>query len=117
VTRFSTPIAERSKPLGGSGPHLPSTACAPSAGRTGSCFDNAVAESFFATLKNEIGTTVWGTRNDVRREVFAYLGCYNHDRLHSTLSYRTPTRSMSAIVKVSPSWHEIRCPVFGDNLT
>ncbi|MFF1614266.1 integrase core domain-containing protein [Amycolatopsis sp. NPDC058278] len=54
------------------------------------CFDNAVAESFFATLKTEIGTTVWATRDDARRGVFAYLGYYNHDRLHSTLSYRTP---------------------------
>ncbi|WP_158842889.1 IS3 family transposase [Saccharothrix deserti] len=62
----------------------------PSVGRTGSCFDNAVAESFFATLKTEIGTTVWDTRDDARRDVFAYLGYYNHDRLHSTLDYRTP---------------------------
>ncbi|MFC0071947.1 IS3 family transposase [Umezawaea endophytica] len=62
----------------------------PSVGRAGSCFDNAVAESFFATLKTEIGTTVWDTREDARRDVFAYLGYYNHDRLHSTLDYRTP---------------------------
>ncbi|PPK66184.1 IS3 family transposase [Actinokineospora auranticolor] len=62
----------------------------PSAGRAGSCYDNAVAESFFATLKTEIGTTVWDTRDDARRDVFAYLGYYNHDRLHSTLDYRTP---------------------------
>ncbi|WP_123741834.1 integrase core domain-containing protein [Saccharothrix texasensis] len=61
----------------------------PSVGRTGSCFDNAVAESFFTTLKTEIGTTVWNTRDDARRDVFAYLGYYNHDRLHSTLGYRT----------------------------
>ncbi|TQM85227.1 transposase InsO family protein [Saccharothrix saharensis] len=62
----------------------------PSAGRTGSCVDNAVAESSFATLKTEIGTTVWDTREDARRDVFAYLGYYNHNRLHSTLGYRTP---------------------------
>lgn len=62
----------------------------PSAGRTGSCFDNGVAESFFATLKTEIGTTVRETRDDARRDVFAYLGCYDHDRLHSTLDWRTP---------------------------
>jgi transposase InsO family protein len=62
----------------------------PSMGRVGSCYDNAVAESFFATLKTEIETPVWATRDDARRAVFAYLGYYNHDRLHSTLGYRTP---------------------------
>jgi transposase InsO family protein len=62
----------------------------PSMGRVGSCFDNAVAESFFATLKTEIGTLVWATREDARRAVFAYLGYYNHDRLHSTIDYRNP---------------------------
>lgn len=54
----------------------------PSTGRAGSCYDNAVAESFFATLKTEIGTQAWATRDDARRAVFAYLGYYNHDRLH-----------------------------------
>ncbi|MEU4674949.1 IS3 family transposase [Amycolatopsis sp. NPDC023774] len=62
----------------------------PSMGRIGSCFDNAVAESFFATLKTEIGTTVWTARDDARRDVFVYLGYYNHDRLHSTLNYHPP---------------------------
>jgi transposase InsO family protein len=62
----------------------------PSMGRVGSCYDNAVAESFFATLKTEIGTQVWASRDDARQAVFAYLGYYNHDRLHSTLNYRTP---------------------------
>ncbi|MEV0056065.1 integrase core domain-containing protein [Saccharopolyspora shandongensis] len=60
----------------------------PSMGRGGSCFDNAVAESFFATLKTEIGTTVWATRSEASRAVFAYLNYYNHDRLHSTLGCR-----------------------------
>ncbi|GAA1296566.1 integrase core domain-containing protein [Saccharothrix xinjiangensis] len=41
-------------------------------------------------MKTEIGTTAWDTRDDARRDVFAYLGHYNHNRLHSTLSYRTP---------------------------
>lgn len=62
-----------------------------SMGRTGSCFDNAAAESFFATLKTEIGTTVWPTRRAARVAVFEYLAYYNTNRLHSTLGYRTPT--------------------------
>ncbi|OAP24336.1 IS2 transposase TnpB [Amycolatopsis sp. M39] len=61
-----------------------------STGRTGSCYDNAAAESFFATLKTEIGTRTWTTRQQARRDVFAYLAYYNHHRLHSTLGYRTP---------------------------
>ncbi|WP_409464827.1 IS3 family transposase [Amycolatopsis sp. GA6-003] len=61
-----------------------------SMGRTGSCYDNAAAESFFATLKTEIGTRSWTTRHQARHAVFAYLAYYNHHRLHSTLNYRTP---------------------------
>jgi transposase InsO family protein len=61
-----------------------------SMGRVGSCYDNAAAESFFGTLKAEIGTHVWATREQARREVFAYLTYYNRNRLHSTLKYRTP---------------------------
>jgi transposase InsO family protein len=51
---------------------------------------HAVAESFFANLKSEIGAAGWDTREDTRRDVLAYLGCYNHNRLHSALGYRTP---------------------------
>ncbi|WP_406632059.1 IS3 family transposase [Amycolatopsis sp. WGS_07] len=61
-----------------------------STGRTGSCYDNAAAESFFATLKTEIGTRSWTTRHQARQAVFAYLAYYNHHRLHSTLGHRTP---------------------------
>ena len=59
-------------------------------GRVGSCYDNAVAESFFASLKAEIGTKVWRTRAEARKAVFAYLIYYNNDRLHSTLKSHTP---------------------------
>jgi transposase InsO family protein len=62
----------------------------PSMGRVGSCYDNAVAESFFAVLKTEIGTRVWATRAEARKAVFAFISYYNQDRLHSTLEYRTP---------------------------
>jgi transposase InsO family protein len=61
-----------------------------SMGRVGSCYDNAVAESFFASLKAEIGTKVWRTRAEARKAVFAYLIYYNQHRLHSTLKRRTP---------------------------
>jgi len=64
-----------------------------SVGRKGSCYDNAVAEAFFATLKTEIGTTAWTTRHQARSDVFRYLHYYNHDRLHSTVGYRTPTQT------------------------
>ncbi|WP_406045184.1 IS3 family transposase [Micromonospora sp. NBC_00898] len=64
-----------------------------SMGRTGSCFDNAAAESFFATLKTEIGTKVWPTRHAARRAVFEYLTYYNRHRLHSTNGYRTPVET------------------------
>jgi transposase InsO family protein len=62
----------------------------PSMGRTGSCFDNAVAESFFASLKAEIGTRVFATRAEARRAVFAYINYYNNKRLHSTVKHQTP---------------------------
>ncbi len=59
-------------------------------GRIGSCYDNAVAESFLATLKAEIGTRVWATRAEARCAVLAYLTYYNRNRLHSTLKRQTP---------------------------
>jgi len=61
-----------------------------SMGRVGSCFDNAVAESWFATLKTEIGTTTWATREQARADVFAFIQRYNRNRRHSTLDYLTP---------------------------
>jgi transposase InsO family protein len=61
-----------------------------SMGRAGSCYDNAVAESFFASLKAEIGTRVWATRTEARQAVFAYIAYYNRYRLHSTLNRQTP---------------------------
>ena len=56
------------------------------------CWDNAVAESFFASLKLElVDRHSWATRNQVRRAVFDYIEVfYNRQRLHSSLGYRTP---------------------------
>jgi transposase InsO family protein len=64
----------------------------PSVGRTGICYDNAVAESFFATLKKElIHTKPWPTIDILRAAVFEYIeSYYNRQRRHSTLGYDTP---------------------------
>jgi putative transposase len=63
-----------------------------SVGRTGSCFDNAMAESFFATLKNErVHRTQYPTRERARRDIARYIELwYNSRRRHSGLGYRTP---------------------------
>jgi putative transposase len=65
---------------------------APSMGSVGDCYDNAVAESFFATLKGELlDRQTWPTRATARSAIFAYLeGWYNRQRRHSTLGYRSP---------------------------
>jgi transposase InsO family protein len=60
-------------------------------GRTGQCWDNALAESFFASLKGElIDTTPWPTKAAASRATVEYIGWYNGTRLHSTLGYRSP---------------------------
>jgi len=63
-----------------------------SAGRVGSCFDNALAESFNSALKVErVNRTVYPTREHARRDVVRYIEFrYNTKRLHSALGYRTP---------------------------
>jgi putative transposase len=60
----------------------------------GACWDNAVAESFFATLKVELDPgEVWQTRAEAHRAVFDYIErFYNAERRHSTLGYRSPLR-------------------------
>ena len=64
-------------------------------GAVGSCFDNAVAETFFATLTKERllhdAPKIWSTRAELRSAIFEYIeGFYNPTRLHSTLGMRSP---------------------------
>ena len=61
--------------------------------RKGNCWDNAVAESFFATLKKElVRNHVFPTRDAARIDVFEYIEVfYNRRRAHSLLGYETPT--------------------------
>ncbi len=63
-----------------------------SVGRTGICFDNALAESFNAAVKVErVHRTVYPTRQKARKDIARYIEIrYNRKRLHSALGYRTP---------------------------
>lgn len=67
----------------------------PSMSRTGCCYDNAPMESFFHTLKVElVHQRQWPTRDEARRDLFAYIeGYYNRRRIHSALGYRTPEQA------------------------
>jgi putative transposase len=64
----------------------------PSMSRKGDCYDNAVAESFFASLKNEwVNFKHYSTRQDAKSDIFRYIEIfYNRQRLHQTLGYETP---------------------------
>ena len=62
-----------------------------SSGRTGQCWDNALAESFFSALKGEcLDHQPWPTRAAARRATVEYIAWYNGTRLHSALGYMTP---------------------------
>ena len=75
------------------GKRLEDVGIVPSMGRTGSALDNAMAESFVATLKSEllVHRRRFPDREVARSATFEYLeGFYNRRRLHSALSYRSP---------------------------
>jgi transposase InsO family protein len=63
--------------------------------RRGQCWDNAVAESFFGTLKNElVHRRHWATRAELHAAVFEYIEVfYNRRRKHSSLGYKTPAEA------------------------
>ena len=64
----------------------------PSMGRVGTCYDNALAESFFASIEKEFTNhTAFPTVGHLRKCVAEYIELwYNHERLHSALDYQTP---------------------------
>ncbi|MFD0078846.1 IS3 family transposase [Streptomyces sp. NPDC127166] len=68
-------------------------------GRTGQCWDNALAESFFSTLKNELGDSrPWPSRAAARTAIFEWIeSWYNLHRLHSSLGYRSPAEYETAL--------------------
>jgi hypothetical protein len=92
-----------------------------SCGRTGSCFDNAAAESFWALLKEEIGTRTWPDRATARADVFAFIETfYNRRRLrkHKVFGYltrpgpdsatSTPSRHRDRVSKITGKLHRRR---------
>lgn len=66
----------------------------PSMSRKGNCYDNAVVESFFSNLKNElVHDRLFSDRNEARAAIFEYIEVfYNRQRHHQTLDYQTPAR-------------------------
>ena len=70
---------------------LAAAGAVPSMSRPRNCWDNAVAESFFATLDAELRATAdWATPADAAAAVGEFLGWYNSVRRHSTLDYCSP---------------------------
>jgi len=69
--------------------------------RKGNCWDNAVAESFFATLKTElVYLTRFKTREEARNAIFDFIeSFYNHRRRHSTLGYLSPAEYENQFVR------------------
>ena len=64
----------------------------PSMSRRGNCWDNAVAESFFSSLKSElVKKRIFATRDQARSEIFDYIeGFYNRIRRHKHLKQLSP---------------------------
>jgi putative transposase len=71
---------------------LEQSGIAVSMSRKGNCWDNAVSESFFGSLKEEcVGSTIYSSHEEARLALFTYLEIYyNRIRRHSTLGYVSP---------------------------
>jgi putative transposase len=71
---------------------LSNHACIQSMSAIGNCYDNAVTETFFHSLKVElVHRKKFVSRNDARKSIFEYIeSFYNRQRLHSTLGYSSP---------------------------
>ncbi|WP_326673380.1 integrase core domain-containing protein [Streptomyces canus] len=68
-----------------------------SVGRTGQCWDKALAESFFATTERELlDTSSWPSRAAARIAIFDFIE-YNLHRQHSSLGYRSPAEYETAL--------------------
>ena len=73
---------------------LKTNGCEQSMSKSGNCYDNAITESFFATLKTElVRDQNYHTRNEARRSIFKFIEMfYNQKRIHSALGGRSPVQ-------------------------
>ena len=78
-------------------------------GSVGDAYDNAMAESFFASLECElIARTRWRTHTDARMDVFDYIeGFYNPRRRHSALGYLSPAEFERRTFQTLPSNYDL----------
>lgn len=70
---------------------------------TGSCYDNAITESFFGTLKRELVHHYrYQTRREARGSIFSYIeGFYNVTRLHSSIGYKSPVEYENSLYRLA----------------
>lgn len=70
---------------------------------TGCCYDNAITESFFGTLKRElVHHCRYETREAARRSIFSYIeGFYNRVRIHSSIGYRSPEEFEQSLYRMA----------------
>ena len=82
----------------------------PSMGSVGDAYDNAMAESLFATLEREVlNRRRFGSQAEAKMEIFEWMeGCYNPHRRHSSLGYSSPTNSERAHER-SAAWRKTFC--------
>jgi putative transposase len=75
--------------------------------RTGNCYDNAVAESFFSTLKRElVHHEKYKTHEEASQSLFEFIEVfYNRQRRHSTLDYRSPAEFEESLISSPPRAH------------
>jgi len=90
----------------------------PSVGSVGDAYDNAMAESFFATLECELlDRRLFQTQAEAKLAVFEFIeGFYNTRRRHSSLGYRSPVRFESELMATTPVNREpraARMSIFG----
>jgi transposase InsO family protein len=79
----------------------------PSMSRKGNPYDNAKAESFMKTLKFEqVDGRVYASIDEARQHIIPFLECYNQQRLHSALNYRSPREYEADLLLPRDGWNE-----------